>query len=296
MFVLAGWCVDSLVFNLQLIHDGDLPRRFGQHDLNAYIAQRLRSIQQGGRWGWYGYIHFVYYINYKFVFLLWLYAVNQDTWCFVIMLLPFICVTSVTHFWYSFHHPTEVRRLSRCRSLATYQRWYLKWAVLCSSGCLTLNCGFTNAFVRFVVNSFHRSWSSEFVIQYLLSPRSVILETSMVGSRFTVMYFVQRLIACCSRRWLALAITLHSLLCVQLSLPLLVNCTPSKYSCLFYLLPVTSSNKLCTCSNWSFMQKHLSFTTIDMTSFNIEWWWRNCSCSTWLLAVDDCGMVDHCNL
>ena len=42
-------CADSLVFNLQFIHDGYLPRRFSEHDLNAHVAQRLRSIQQGGR-------------------------------------------------------------------------------------------------------------------------------------------------------------------------------------------------------------------------------------------------------
>jgi len=42
-------CVDSLVFNLQFIHDGYLPRWFSEHDPDAYVAQRLRSIQQGGR-------------------------------------------------------------------------------------------------------------------------------------------------------------------------------------------------------------------------------------------------------
>ena len=47
-------CVDSLVFNLQFFHDGHLPRRLSEHDLNAYAAQRLRSVQQGGRWRRYG--------------------------------------------------------------------------------------------------------------------------------------------------------------------------------------------------------------------------------------------------
>jgi len=34
-------CADSLVFNLQLIHDGYLPCWFSEHDTDAYIAQRL---------------------------------------------------------------------------------------------------------------------------------------------------------------------------------------------------------------------------------------------------------------
>ena len=59
------WCdslmclsyVDSLVFDLQFIHDGDIPRRSSEHDINAYVAQGLRSIQQGRRWRRHGNVY-----------------------------------------------------------------------------------------------------------------------------------------------------------------------------------------------------------------------------------------------
>ena len=40
---------DPLVLDLQLVHDGHLPRRTGQHDLDADAQKRLCKIQQGGR-------------------------------------------------------------------------------------------------------------------------------------------------------------------------------------------------------------------------------------------------------
>jgi len=46
--------VDSLVFHLQLIHDGDIPRWSCEHDSDEDSSQRLRTVQQRRRHRWDG--------------------------------------------------------------------------------------------------------------------------------------------------------------------------------------------------------------------------------------------------
>lgn len=46
--------VDSLVFNFQFFHDGDLSGWPSVYDINENFKKRLCKIQQGRRDGWYG--------------------------------------------------------------------------------------------------------------------------------------------------------------------------------------------------------------------------------------------------
>lgn len=47
-FRLSFFLPDSLVLDLQLLHDGDLSGGLGQHDPDANPTQGLCSLQQGG--------------------------------------------------------------------------------------------------------------------------------------------------------------------------------------------------------------------------------------------------------
>lgn len=45
LFVFLAWVLDSLVLNLQLLHDGYFPGGAGVHDPNENIEKGLRQIQ-----------------------------------------------------------------------------------------------------------------------------------------------------------------------------------------------------------------------------------------------------------
>lgn len=115
---------DSLVQHIQQFYDGHIFGRVGDHDINANIEERLRSLQQRWRNGWYGislnsHLTFCWIHEWLFVGtrLGWRIRLEAGSWRRISTLISCDILLSTYWKWLSYH-----LRYDKCHSF-NHRRW-----------------------------------------------------------------------------------------------------------------------------------------------------------------------------